>query len=300
MRTDPSWTVVPHEPALLPGMRHFSKATKGVLAALAVMLVSFGTSALAADGPYVGIGGSLSILNDSAVTAPASGPYTPLNINATTDNGFAVRGMAGYAFSSGLRIEAEIDYRKHNTDKMDVISPGSLVELAAPGVAARVNAGATAAGMPTPYADSANTSYGDLLTDDHKAAAATAVTRPQLVDGAFSMLAFMVNMDYDFDTGSRWKPYVGGGLGFASISLDTESQATGRSLVDDDDIVFAYQVGAGIGYEFPLSEGRSLTVSLDWRYFDTQTPTFKGDVTGAEFDVGISGHDIGIGLMYGF
>ena len=30
----------------------------------------FGTSALAADGPYVGIGGSLSILNDSNVTAP--------------------------------------------------------------------------------------------------------------------------------------------------------------------------------------------------------------------------------------
>ena len=33
----------------------------------------------------------------------------------TTDNGFAVRGMAGYAFPSGLRVEAEIDYRKHKT-----------------------------------------------------------------------------------------------------------------------------------------------------------------------------------------
>ena len=70
MRTDTSFVVVSHEPAMLAGMRHFSKATKGVLAALALMLVSFGTSALAADGPYVGIGGSLSILNDSAVTAP--------------------------------------------------------------------------------------------------------------------------------------------------------------------------------------------------------------------------------------
>ena len=113
------------------------------------------------------------------------------------------------------------------------------------------------------------------------------------------MLAFMANVDYDFDTGSRWVPYVGGGLGVATISIDTEN-AQGISLSDDSDTVFAYQVGAGIGYEFPLEEGRSVTVSLDWRYFGTQDPTFKGDVSGGDFDVGISGHDIGIGLIYGF
>ena len=127
MRTDTSFVVVSREPALPPGMGRFSNGMKGVLAALAVMLVSFGTSAVAGDGPYVGIGGSLSILNDSAVTAPERGVYTPLNANATTDNGFAVRGMAGYAFPSGFRVEAEIDYRRHGTDKMDVKSPGTIV-----------------------------------------------------------------------------------------------------------------------------------------------------------------------------
>ena len=75
MRTDTSFVVVSHEPAMPPGMRRFSKATKVVLAALALMLVSFGTSAVAGDGPYVGIGGSLSILNDSAVTAPEREPF---------------------------------------------------------------------------------------------------------------------------------------------------------------------------------------------------------------------------------
>ena len=123
---------------------------------------------------------------------------------------------------------------------------------------------------------------------------------PQTVKGDFSMLAFMANVDYDFDTGSRWVPYIGGGLGVATISIDTETPSLGTSLADDSDTVFAYQVGAGIGYEFPLEEGRSVTVSLDWRFFGTQDPTFKGDVTGGEFDVGISGHDIGIGLIYGF
>ena len=285
MRIDTSLIVVSHEPALPPGMRRFSKATKGVLAAFAVMLVSFGTSAQAADGPYVGIGGSLSILNDSAVTAPASGPYTPLNINATTDNGFAVRGMAGYAFSSGFRVEAEIDYRKHNTDAMDVKSPGTLATLAVDKAIAlgALPPGTEYAGLPP----AAQENFDTLAKGS------------QPVNGAFSMLAFMANVDYDFDMGSPWKPYVGGGLGLAIISLDTETEA-GTSLADDRDTVFAYQVGAGIGYEFPLAEGRSLTVSLDWRYFDTQSPTFKGEVTGAEFDVGISGHDIGIGLMYGF
>ena len=48
-------------------------------------------------------------------------------------------------------------------------------------------------------------------------------TPQAIVKGDFSMLAFMANVDYDFDTGSRWVPYVGGGLGVATISIDTET-----------------------------------------------------------------------------
>ena len=223
MRTDTSLIVVSRESAMPPGMRRFSKATKGVLAALAVLLVSFGTSAVAGDGPYVGIGGSLSILNDSTVSAPMREPYsTPMNLNATTKNGFAVRGMAGYAFTSGLRVEAEIDYRRHGSDKMEVRTPGTLVEAAAPIVAEQINDDFEAQGAPAPYPRGEKTTYADLQ-DAHKQLAFAGASRPQAVDGAFSMLAFMTNVDYDFDTGSRWVPYVGGGLGLAIISLDTES-----------------------------------------------------------------------------
>ena len=264
-------------------------------ATLVLLLMFFGASVYAGEGPYVGVGGSLSILNDSEVTAPARDGYPALNVSATTSNGFAVRGMAGYAFPSGFRLEAEIDYRKHGTDAMDVTSPGGLVEVATPSVAAAINA---QAGRPI-YPDPANTSYGDLH-DAHKAAAAAASGGKQDIDGAFSMLAFMANVDYDFKNESRWVPYVGGGLGLAIISLDTELAINGRSLVDDSDTVLAYQVGAGLGYEFPLAEGRSITVSLDYRYFGTQDPTFTGAVTGKEFDVTIRGHDVGIGLTYGF
>ena len=298
MRTDPSFVVVSHEPDLPSGRRRFSNGMKGVLAALAVVLVSFGASAYAGDGPYVGIGGGLSILNDSSVTAPARDPFTALNANATTDNGFAIRGMAGYAFPSGFRVEAEIDYRRHGTGEMDVKSPGSLAITPALPVfgidRSQVRPG-------SPALEQALAAYSGRLTPAQRKQFEDGVVAasPLTVNGNFSMLAFMANVDYDFDTGSRWVPYVGGGLGVATISIDTED-ANGNSFADDSDTVFAYQVGAGLGYEFPLQEGRSVTVSLDWRYFATQDPTFKGNLTGAEFDVGISGHDIGISLIYGF
>ncbi len=263
----------------------FSNGMKAVLVGLALMFISSGTSVYAVDGPYVGVGGSLSLLNGSDVTAPAREGYPSLNANTANDTGFAVRGMAGYAFPSGFRVEGEIDYRRHGIDEMDVKSPGALVKLAVDGAIAR---GLLPAG--TEYAQLPSAQQA-RFNDEAKGT--------QSIDGNFSMLAFMANVDYDFDMGSPWVPYIGGGLGVATISVDAES-AAGTSLVDDSDTVFAYQVGAGIGYEFPLEEGRSITVSLDWRYFGTQAPTFKGDVSGEDFEATINGHDIGIGLIYGF
>ena len=288
MRTALSVTENFHEPGLPSGVRRCSKAMKVVPAALMSMFMLFGASAYAGDGPYVGIGGGLSMLNDNSVTAPGSETYPALTATATTDDGFAIRGMAGYAFPSGFRVEAEIDYRQHKTDQMDVTSPGSLVEVAvAQGIEAnRIPPGTTYAALP------ADSPLRAVLEDQ-------VTSTPQVIKGDFSMLAFMANVDYDFDTGSRWVPYVGGGLGVATISVDTETEG-GTPTADSSDIVFAYQVGAGLGYEFPLEAGRSITVSLDWRYFATQDPTFTGQVTGGQFDVGISGHDIGIGVIYGF
>ena len=253
-----------------------STATNSLLAALAFALVSFGVSARAADGPYVGVGGGLSLLNDSDVTAPARGPYPPLNATASLDTGFVVKGTAGYALTNGFRVEGEIGYRKNNLDNMNVKSPGSLVELAVP-------ATTTYAALPSPLQTSVQ----------------NAVKGTQSLSGDISALTFMGNVYYDFDLGSGWKPYVGGGLGVASISLESKS-ASGRTLADDKDTVFAYQAGGGVGYEFATSEDYTITVSLDWRYFRTADPTFNGEVTGAEFDTEIGGHEISLGLRYGF
>ena len=94
------------------------------------------------------------------------------------------------------------------------------------------------------------------------------------------MLAFMVNMDYDLIRGPDGNPMSAAAWGSLLFrSIRSHKQPAGRSSTTTISS-FAYQVGAGIGYEFPLSEGRSVTVSLDWRYFGTQAPTFTGAVTG--------------------
>ena len=300
MRTDPLLTVVFHEPALPHGMRRFSNGMKGVLAALAVMLVSFGASAHAGEGPYVAVGGGVNILNDADVTAQYANPlFTPLNAKSSTDTGYKVKGALGWAFANGFRVEGEISYRKHNLDEMNVRSPGAFVLTA-------YDAFARTRGLPegrdaylTFAENPANAPIKQALEQG------TIRESPHPLTGDFQALTFKVNAFYDIDLGFAWKPYVGGGIGVTRISVDVSSAdvspgATRTKLVDDNATVFSYQVGGGVGYEFPLPEGRSVTLSLDYRYFDAGEPTFTGYTSRLDFDASISGNYVGVGLRYGF
>lgn len=44
----------------------------------------------------------------------------------------------------------------------------------------------------------------------------------------------------------------------------------------------------------------AVTVSLNRRSFRPAAPTFKGAVTGVAFDTEIGGHEVSLGLRYGF
>jgi opacity protein-like surface antigen len=57
----------------------------------------------------------------------------------------------------------------------------------------------------------------------------------------------LVNLLYDIPTGTRFTPYVGGGVGF--INLDLRKQGVGGvgTLMDDSDTAFAYHLDAGVG-----------------------------------------------------
>ena len=171
------------------------------------------------------------------------------------DTGFGLHGAIGHSWDA-FRLEGEVSYRKNDLDTLEVTN-------------------VTLAGI------------GSFTT----AAAFDA-------DGDVSALGFMANGWYDFDTGSPWKPFVGGGLGMARISLnDASATVLGVSvpLADDDDWVFAYQVGAGIGYEVTPTT----VVSLGYRFFATSDPDFT-DPTGIPFDAEYQSHNIEIGVRFSF
>lgn len=93
---------------------------------------------------------------------------------------------------------------------------------------------------------------------------------------------------------SPWTPYIGAGIGIASISLDSVTVA-GAPLSDDDDLVLAYQIGGGVDFEF--SPGWALDVG--YRYFGTTRPSFK-DATGEEFDGEYGHHSLVVGVRASF
>jgi opacity protein-like surface antigen len=88
-------------------------------------------------------------------------------------------------------------------------------------------------------------------------------------DGDLDAFLFMVNGFYDFDTGTKFTPYLGGGIGFASLEINDISIA-GIINGDEDDSVFAYQLAGGVGYEIT----EQIVVDLSYRFVATADPDF--------------------------
>lgn len=98
-------------------------------------------------------------------------------------------------------------------------------------------------------------------------------------DGNLGVAAFMANAFFDMHNQSWVTPYLGGGIGFATLHLsdtfgtDTRNTPINRPLLyaEDDDTVFAYQAGAGV----EIALNRSFSLDLGYRYFGTDTATFN-------------------------
>lgn len=94
------------------------------------------------------------------------------------------------------------------------------------------------------------------------------------VDGNLGVFATMFNCFLDLHNASPVTPYLGGGIGFATLHL---SNTYGRDNFgkfifygSGDDTVFAYQGGAGIEIAF----NRQLSMDLGYRYFATDDAEF--------------------------
>ena len=69
------------------------------------------------------------------------------------------------------------------------------------------------------------------------------------VSGNVGYTAFMGNVYYDIDTGTKWVPYVGAGAGVAKTKINTRVSLLGTvGYGTGSDIVPAAQVQAGIAY----------------------------------------------------
>jgi len=85
--------------------------------------------------------------------------------------------------------------------------------------------------------------------------------------------SYMVNGYFDLPTEGPLKPYIGGGIGFATVSIDWVTPAFFFSSVpvaDDNDSGLAYQFSAGIGYEIDINpeiNPTTIVVTLGYRYF---------------------------------
>jgi len=107
------------------------------------------------------------------------------------------------------------------------------------------------------------------------------------IDGEVSSWGLMVNVYYDFDTGSAIKPFVGAGIGFANVDLELEGES-------DDDNVFAYQAMAGVGF----AVSKAVTLDLQYRFYATDDPSYKFEGMGVDSEY--MTHNVMAGLRFNF
>jgi opacity protein-like surface antigen len=114
---------------------------------------------------------------------------------------------------------------------------------------------------------------------------------PFAASGDVSSLAFLINGYFDFVNDSAFTPYITAGLGYAQIDLnDFNIAGSGEPDYSQDDSVFAYQVGLGVGYAVT----EKVTIDVKYRYFATEDPEF--DTATAE----IASHNFLLGVRFNF
>jgi opacity protein-like surface antigen len=90
------------------------------------------------------------------------------------------------------------------------------------------------------------------------------------VNGDLQLITYMVNGHLVAPIPFPVKPYILGGVGFATAFI---SDFVGSSTGKANNTKFAYELGAGIGYEIK----RNVTLDVNYRYLGTSDFDFKGN-----------------------
>ena len=112
--------------------------------------------------------------------------------------------------------------------------------------------------------------------------------------GEIGVGSAMGNILYSFRGESALTPYLGLGIGLASVNVDDVQPISG-SVLDDSDLVVAYQGIAGLGYRL----GERTHLFADYRYFATADSSLS-----TRTNVGVDGdyadHTFLFGLRFSF
>lgn len=112
--------------------------------------------------------------------------------------------------------------------------------------------------------------------------------------GDINVLSVMVNAFGEAREFYPFIPYAGAGVGLAHLSVDG-LRVAGRTLANDSDTVFAWQVGGGLG----LALTRQVTLDLGYRYFSALNPEFE-DSLGLVSESEYNSHTVILGARYTF
>ena len=105
------------------------------------------------------------------------------------------------------------------------------------------------------------------------------------LDGDMTTKSFLVNGIYSFNIREFYTPYVGYGIGYAFHEANIEGYG------DRTDTTLAHQLKMGVDMEF----SRRLSLRVGYRYFTTNSPTFK-----QYFSSENSSHGIEAGVKFHF
>jgi opacity protein-like surface antigen len=116
------------------------------------------------------------------------------------------------------------------------------------------------------------------------------------IDGSGTARAgsLMLSGYYDFFNTSRVQPFIGAGAGVSLVDADGVTPLAG-SIINDDDIAFAYQAMAGIA----VNVGSRTKVTLGYRFFavpDLNLRTVGGTAVDADYQT----HEVMLGVRFSF
>lgn len=112
---------------------------------------------------------------------------------------------------------------------------------------------------------------------------------PLPVSGDLGVLGVMGNAYLDLELGDDVPvtPYLGFGIGLGAAFADFRA---GSTNVEDEDVVFAYNVLAGVGFDVT----EEVVLQVGYRYFATTDPEIQG------VDVELDIHELVFGARYEF